>query len=68
MFSHTPCRSLKYRPVSRHSIKLDISSTSIPFNTSTHSPQPEDTNFEDISRLPGDLNFGHGLVGINFTS
>ncbi|KAG2350349.1 hypothetical protein BDR05DRAFT_899202 [Suillus weaverae] len=47
-------------------IKLDASSTPI---SSTHStsPQTDDTNLEVIARFPGGLDFGRGLVDINFT-
>jgi nicotinamide N-methyltransferase len=48
-------------------IKLDASSTPIPSNASTHTPQTEDTNLEVIARFPGGLDFGRGLVDINFT-
>ena len=48
-------------------IKLDASSTPIFPNASTHSPQGDDTNLEVIARFPGGLDFGRGLVDINFT-
>ncbi|OJA18722.1 hypothetical protein AZE42_01245 [Rhizopogon vesiculosus] len=48
-------------------IKLDASSTPIFSNASTHSPQADDTNLEVIARFPGGLDFGRGLVDINFT-
>ncbi|KAG1749981.1 DENN domain-containing protein [Suillus paluster] len=45
-------------------IKLDASSTPMPSHTS---PQTDDTNLEVIARFPGGLDFGRGLVDINFT-
>lgn len=47
-------------------IKLDASSTPIPL-THSASPQGDDTNLEVIARFPGGLDFGRGLVDINFT-
>jgi len=48
-------------------IRLDASSTPISSNTSAHSPPTDDTNLEVIARFPGGLDFGRGLVDINFT-
>lgn len=47
-------------------IKLDASSTPIPL-THSASSQGDDTNLEVIARFPGGLDFGRGLVDINFT-
>lgn len=47
-------------------IKLDASSTPIPLAPAA-SPQTDDTNLEVIARFPGGLDFGRGLVDINFT-
>ncbi|KAH7911212.1 AEX-3 domain-containing protein, partial [Hygrophoropsis aurantiaca] len=43
-------------------IKLDASSSS-----STNAPADADANLEVIARFPGGLDFGRGLVDINFT-
>ncbi|KAJ8596138.1 hypothetical protein M405DRAFT_805839 [Rhizopogon salebrosus TDB-379] len=53
MLRCTPCRSLKYRPIPRHDIKLDSAFTPIPFNASMHSPQTEDTNLEVVACFSG---------------
>ncbi|KAG2072634.1 hypothetical protein BDR04DRAFT_1230371 [Suillus decipiens] len=47
-------------------IKLDASSTPIP-STQSASSQTDDANLEVIARFPGGLDFGRGLVDINFT-